>query len=73
MSKIKNKAELIPDCLKEERTKRGWSQEELASRAGLDRKTVNRIENARFLPSIETLIAISNALGVSVNVLLGDK
>ena len=46
------------------------SQSEVAERAGIDRKTVNRIENERFSPSIDTLTRISVALGVSVSDLL---
>jgi transcriptional regulator with XRE-family HTH domain len=34
---------------------------------------VNRIENGQFTPSVETLVAVSTALGVSVNTLLGEK
>jgi transcriptional regulator with XRE-family HTH domain len=46
------------------------SQSEVAERAGIDRKTVNRIENERFSPNIDTLTRISVALGVSVSDLL---
>ena len=46
------------------------SQSEVAERAGIDRKTVNRIENERFSPSIDTLTRISVALGVKVSDLL---
>lgn len=65
--------EQISESVRTRRTENGWSQLELASRAGLDRKTVNRIENGRFSPSVETLLAVSTALGVSVNNLLGEK
>jgi len=46
------------------------SQSEVAERAVIDRKTVNRIENERFSPSIDTLTRISVALGVNVSDLL---
>ena len=65
--------EQISEIVRVHRSENGWSQLELATRAGLDRKTVNRIENGRFSPSVETLLAVSNALGVSVNTLLGEK
>jgi transcriptional regulator with XRE-family HTH domain len=48
----------------------GLSQSEVAELAGIDRKTVNRIENERFSPSIDTLTRISLALGVKVSDLL---
>jgi transcriptional regulator with XRE-family HTH domain len=65
--------EVISESVRSHRSEKGWSQLELATRAGLDRKTVNRIENGRFSPSVETLVAVSTALGVSVNNLLGEK
>lgn len=65
--------EQISESVKSHRTENGWSQLELATRAGLDRKTVNRIENARFSPTVDTLVAVSNALGVTVTDLLGEK
>lgn len=68
-----NPVEHISESVRTHRTSHGWSQLELANRAGLDRKTVNRIENGRFSPSVDTLLAVSNALGVSVNHLLGEK
>ena len=58
--------------LKEARREKGWSQQELAERAGLERKTVNRIENKHYSPSIDTLVSLSNALDVSVQALLTE-
>lgn len=46
------------------RLKRKISQEELARKAGIDRKTVNRIENGHFSPSMNTFFRICGALGV---------
>jgi transcriptional regulator with XRE-family HTH domain len=65
--------ENISESVRQYRTKMGWSQLELANRAGLDRKTVNRVENGRFTPSVETLLLVGDALGVSVNNLIGNK
>jgi transcriptional regulator with XRE-family HTH domain len=65
--------ENISESVRTYRTKMGWSQLELANRAGLDRKTVNRVENGRYAPSVETLLLVGDALGVSVNSLLGNK
>lgn len=52
------------------RDQQGLSQGELADLAGIDRKSINRIENQRLSPSIETLMRISIALGVKVSDLL---
>jgi len=46
------------------RTERGLSQSELADKAGLDRKTVNRIENDHFSPNLNTFIRLCKALKV---------
>ena len=54
--------ELLSDWIRETRTKQNLSQEGLAEIAGVDRKTINRIENGHFSPSIETLVRISLSL-----------
>jgi len=46
------------------RKKRELSQDALAIKAGLDRKTINRIENNHFSPSMDTFFRICGALGV---------
>ncbi|TXE42535.1 helix-turn-helix domain-containing protein [Serratia marcescens] len=47
------------------RLEKGWSQEQLATIAGLSTRTVQRIENGE-QASLETLTAIAAALGVQV-------
>ena len=46
------------------RIEREMSQDRLAQKAGIDRKTVNRIENGHFSPSLQTLIRLCSALKV---------
>jgi len=46
------------------------SQDQLAQLAGIDRKTVNRIENGHFSPSIDTLTRLSVAFGIQITDLL---
>ncbi|PYC83472.1 XRE family transcriptional regulator [Streptomyces tateyamensis] len=46
------------------RTERGWSQEDLAERAGIDRKSVYRIELSSRGLSIDAYLAIATALEV---------
>src|SRR5438046_6171936 len=48
------------------RTKAGLSQEDLASRAGLARPNVARLEAGRHLPSLSTLRRVAEALSVSL-------
>jgi transcriptional regulator with XRE-family HTH domain len=45
---------------------RGWTDGQLAARAGLDRSHVNQVKNARVLPTVATALALARALGVSV-------
>ena len=44
----------------------GWTQEELAQRVGVTRKTINTVENGKFIPSAYLAIKIARAFGVSV-------
>ena len=45
---------------------RGWTDAELAARAGLDRAHVNQVKNGRALPTVATAIVIARALRVPV-------
>ena len=47
------------------RTKRGWSQEELASRAGLHWTYVGGIERGERNPSLRNILRLARALQVS--------
>jgi putative transcriptional regulator len=47
---------------------RGWSDAELAARAGLDRAHVNQVKNGRALPTVATALAIARALQVPLAV-----
>lgn len=66
------KKDSIATTLKEKRQSLGLSQAELAQEAGIDRKTVNRIENGHFSPTLETLVALSGALLVTTDELIGQ-
>ncbi|MBA2932736.1 helix-turn-helix transcriptional regulator [Sphingomonas sp. CGMCC 1.13654] len=46
----------LSNRLKEERARLGWTQAELADRAGVSRKTINTVENGVFVPS--TILAL---------------
>lgn len=56
--------------VKNSRTNLDLTQEDLAEIAGVDRKTINRIENGHFSPSIETLIRISVSLNTKIPALV---
>jgi putative transcriptional regulator len=43
----------ILNCVKELRTARGWTQEQLAQAAQVSRQSINSIERNRYVPSLE--------------------
>ncbi len=55
--------------LKAVRTAAGLTQQELADRAGLSRKTVNTVENGVFTPSVLVALTLAQALGVPLDAL----
>ena len=55
-------AKTVADRLVALRAERGYSQARLAELAGVDRKTINRIENGHFSPSLDTLTRLSVVL-----------
>ena len=61
----------LAKAIKEERTLRGLSQGDLARKAGIDRKTVNRIENQHFSPQLDTIVRLANAFGYQPEELIG--
>jgi transcriptional regulator with XRE-family HTH domain len=56
------------------RKEKKWSQERLAREADIPFTTLTKIENGTTKnPSIETLIKIANALGVTVDILISES
>lgn len=43
-----------------------WTQEELSRRVGVTRKTINTVENGKFVPSAYLALRIAQAFGVPV-------
>ena len=62
----------IGDKLKEIRTRRFLTQEELAERAGVSPATIVRIERNQAEPHISTMRKLAQALSVDPTELLGD-
>ena len=46
------------------RKDKGWTQDELAAKLGIEQMAVSLIENARSNPTLETLEAIATCFGV---------
>lgn len=57
---------IIENRVRELRTYRGMTQEQLADLVGVARQSIISIEKGRFLPTIETALRISAALQVPV-------
>jgi len=72
MASVDKRMAQVGERLRELREKNEFTQEELGKRAGIDRKTVNRIENGHFTPSIFTLFLLSDALRVKPADILGS-
>lgn len=60
----------FPEILKEKRKEKKWSQEELARKAGISAMQISRLESAKHLPTIPTLIRLGPYLGYSLDELL---
>lgn len=59
--------------LKELRTKKGVSQQQLADVIGISQQSVNKYENHGIEPDIWTLMAIADYFAVSVDYLIGHS
>jgi len=57
--------------LARQRSRRGWSYDELAGRSGISRRTLIDIELGRTVGSLKTWHAVAHALGTSFDQLLG--
>ncbi|HJU50748.1 MAG TPA: cupin domain-containing protein [Acidimicrobiia bacterium] len=67
------KLEGIGDRLREERTKAGISQRELARRTGLSASLISQLESGQSKPSVGTLYAIVTELNLSLDrIIRGD-
>ena len=56
----------LQNRLREIRGEQGLTQEQLADRIGVTRKTINTVERGVFLPSTVLALKLARALGTSV-------
>jgi len=54
------------------RRDKGWSQEQLAERAGISLGQISKLERNKDKPGLDTIYSLINALGCSPNALLND-
>lgn len=65
---------MLSKKIKELRKKAGWSQQKLAEETGLSYSVVTKIEQGTAKqPTIQTIIKLADAFGVSLDVLVGRK
>ena len=64
-------SDAFPDRLRFARTMRGWTQSELATRAGLPPSSIAHFEAGSRKPSFDTLRRLATALEVTTDYLLG--
>lgn len=57
---------ILKNTLKVQRAKKDLTQEELADLVGVTRKTINTVENQKFIPSTYLALKLSEALDVTV-------
>ena len=56
----------LKNKIKVYRAMNDWTQEELARRVNVTRKTINTVENRKFIPSTYLALKIARAFGVTV-------
>lgn len=69
MTKDKLK-KLLGQRIVELRTKKGWTQADLARACGKDRQAIEKLENGKVNPTLYSLLEVANALDVTLSVLV---
>ena len=64
---------ILADKIMNERKKRGWSQEELASQLSVSRQSVSKWEGAQSVPDLQKIVMMAEIFGVSTDYLLKDE
>jgi transcriptional regulator with XRE-family HTH domain len=63
---------LLGEAVRARRKVAGFSQERLAEKAGLSTVFISRVERGKESPSVDSLVKIARALGVSVHELVNE-
>jgi transcriptional regulator with XRE-family HTH domain len=69
-SAVRQSPNIIGQYLKDKRRQAGLSQDTVAIKAGAHKSTISRIENGKWLPTVDVLVCISEALDVDLTELL---
>jgi transcriptional regulator with XRE-family HTH domain len=60
----------LGEQLRQLRVAKGWTQEELADSAGVDRKSISRFENGVYSPSLDRMFLLADALDIALSALI---
>src|SRR5439155_1243246 len=56
----------IRNRVKELRSERGWTQQQLAEAVGVSRQSINSIERERYVPSLELALTFARVFGMGM-------
>lgn len=62
---------IFAERLKEARLAAGLTRPELAEKSGVSKNTIFQVEHAMHIPNLYTIVALTDALGVSLDWLVG--
>jgi putative transcriptional regulator len=57
----------VHNRVRELRTARGWTQQELAAAVGVSRQSINSIECDRYVPSLTLALTFARVFGCSID------
>jgi len=63
---VESQLDMTPNVrnrVKELRTERGWTQQELADAVGVSRQSINSIERERYVPSLPLALTFARVFG----------
>ncbi|MDR1168002.1 MAG: helix-turn-helix domain-containing protein [Heliobacteriaceae bacterium] len=63
---MNNPSEMLGMKVRLERTKRKWSQEELAERADLSRAYLGTVERGESSPTLDTIVKLAGAFNIEL-------
>ena len=63
----------IGKCIRENRLRKGFTQEQLAEQLGITGKAVSKWENAKSMPEMSIVLDLCRILGITVDQLLSSE
>ena len=57
----------VHNRVKDLRSRRGWTQEQLADAVGVSRQSINSIERNRYVPSLQLALLFARVFGCSMD------